>query len=230
MNPDDQPSGPVPSRGRLGAIFGGLAVLGLLIGVGAAQLTGSGNDQTLIGATPATSAATSADDPAPPATPAASAGDPALAGDAPTPTATGPADYHPIPVDATSEPGLDFGYLTRVVTAGGEVTLLFDRATVYTGEEAKQHNDGKEVDGDVLIENTNPAQRSFPLDPLASITAENRLRTQPGQVAPETLTLEQFVANAQRELTASTSELPVWLRHTDGLAGTVTAVAEQHLP
>lgn len=215
----DQPSGPVPSRGRLIAIFGGLAVLGLLIGVGTAQVTESGDDQALIGATPATS----------------STADPDSTEDAEsTPTATGtvtgPADYHPIPADATSEAGLDFGYLTRVVTADGGVTLLFDRATVYTGEEAKKHRGNQDGDDDFVIENTNPAQRSFQLDPKASITATNRLRTQTGQVGPETLTVVQFVANSQRELTASTTDLPVWLRHTNGLTGPVTAVAEQYLP
>ena len=48
MHPD-QPSGTEPNRARLVAIFSGLAALGLVIGVGAAQLTGSGGEKVLIG-------------------------------------------------------------------------------------------------------------------------------------------------------------------------------------
>jgi hypothetical protein len=44
------------------------------------------------------------------------------------------------------------------------------------------------------------------------------------------LTLDEFVANSTRVLTGSTTDLPVWLRHTDGLSGPVTSLAEQYLP
>jgi hypothetical protein len=224
MNPDHQPAGsvgPVPSRGRLTVIFSALAVFGLLLGVGAAQLTGSNDDANLVGAVQPKSPGNSAqptDETPVDETPSADAG------------GNGPADYHPIPADPTTEPDLDFGFLTRVVGTDGQVTLRLDRATFYTGEEAKAHNKGKEPDSDYVIENTNTIQREFTLDPQASITAANRLRTQTGQVGTETLSAAQFVQNAQRELTASTDDLAVWLRHTDGLTGPVTAIAEQYLP
>ena len=236
MYPDEQPSGTEPGRGRLIAIFGGLAGLGLLIGVGAAQLTESGPDPDVIGAIAAT---------APAGTPAQSSFPEAGSGSTATPgptTSTGTPDYRSIPEDAAASAGLDFGYLTRVVSIGGTVTLRFDRASFYTGDEAKQHNNGQAPENDYLIDNTNPAQRDFVLDPRASIIAVNRLRdqpgstsqpgstTQPGSTGREILTVAEFVANAQRVLTGTTTDLPVWLRHTDGLSGNVTALAEQYLP
>ena len=224
MNPDHQPVGsvgPVPSRGRLAVIFSGLAVFGLLLGVGAAQLSGSNDDADLVGAVQSKSPGNSAEPT-----------DESTADETPSADAdgTGPADYHPIPADPSTEPDLDFGFLTRVVDADGQVTLRLDRATIYTGEAAKAHNKGKEPDSEYVIENTNTTQREFTLDPQASITAVNRLRTQTGQVGAEILTVAQFIQNAQRELTASTVDLAVWLRHTDGLAGRVTAIAELYQP
>jgi len=220
MNPEDQPSVPGPSRGQLIALFSGLAALGLLLGVGAAQLTGSGSDTdtALSGSTPADSP--TAVSTSPQSTDAAE----------PTPIPSGIPDYRPIPVNAAAEPSLDFGFLTRVVSNNGAVTLRFDRASFFTGEAAKAHNQGITPDNDYLIENTNPAQRSFELDPQASIIAASRLLNQPGPVGRETLTVAEFVQNATRVLTGSTSDLPVWVRHTDGLSGPVTALAEQFLP
>jgi hypothetical protein len=147
-----------------------------------------------------------------------------------TPTATRKPDYRPIPENAAADTNLDFGFLNRVVSRNGTVTLRFDRATFFTGDAAKQRNGGQTPDNDYLIENTNPAQRSFSLDPKASIIVVNRLRTDPGQVGRQTLTLDQFVQNSNRVLTGSITDLPVWLRHTDGLTGPVTALAEQFLP
>jgi hypothetical protein len=110
------------------------------------------------------------------------------------------------------------------------VTLVFDRATFYTGTAAQEQSQGQVLDNGHWIENTNPAQRSFPIDPQASIQAEHRLRNDPDQLGRQLLTLEQFVLNATRVLTESTTVLGVWLRHTGGLDGPVTAVAEQYLP
>jgi len=223
-NGTDPGAGPDSSRGRLVAIFGGLAVLGLLIGVGVAQLAGSGSGDgaALNGATPTSptdSASEQAEDEST-ATPSATATD----------TDTGTPNYSPIPENVSSEPGLDFGFLTRVVRNDGTVILRFDRASFYTGDEAKRRNKGKAPENDYLIENTNPAQRSFELDPKASIIAENRLRNEAGQFGRQKLTLDEFIKNSGRELTGSTTDLPVWLRHTDGLTGPVTALAEQFLP
>ena len=110
------------------------------------------------------------------------------------------------------------------------MALRFDRATFYTGNEAKQRNNGDDPENDYLIENTNPTQRQFTLDPKASIIAVNRLLNQTGQVGRETLTVAESIQNSTRVLTGSTTDLPVWVRHTDGLTGAVTAVAEQFLP
>jgi hypothetical protein len=239
MDLDDQPSGISLSRGQLIAIFSGLAVLGLLIGFGAAELTAPSDDSALIGATPVSPApSTGSPTDSPTVSPTGTSGpsaDPTLSETASTPSAsaptfTGTPDYQPIPEDAAAEPGLDFGLLTRVVSKDGVVTLRFDRAAFYTGEEAKQHNGGTAPDNDYLIENTNPAQRSFNLDPRASIIAASRLRSESGVAGRQTLTVAEFIQNSTQVLTESTTDLPVWLRHTDGLAGPVTALAEQYLP
>ena len=117
-----------------------------------------------------------------------------------------------------------------MVSKNGVVTLRFDRAAFYTGDEAKKHNHGKVPDNDYLIENTNPAQRSFDLDPGASIIAADRLRNESGPDGRQTLTVAEFIQNSTQVLTGSTTDLPVWLRHTDGLSGPVTALSEQYLP
>lgn len=232
MDLDDQPSGISLSRGQLIAIFSGLAVLGLLIGIGTAELTAPSHDSALIGASPATPTTPTSSPtqtPEPSAEPTLGEVESTPSASAPTPT-TGTPDYHPIPEDAGSEPGLDFGFLTRVVSKDGVVTLRFDRAAFYTGDEAKQRNGGKAPDNDYLIENTNPAQRSFILDPQASLIAASRLRNESGVAGRQTLTATEFIDNSTRVLTGSTTDLPVWLRHTDGLSGPVTALAEQYLP
>jgi hypothetical protein len=224
MNAEDEPAGSGPDRRQLIAIFGGLAALGLVLGAGTAVLTGGDDTAALNGAATETSPGVvpvgSSDDPS------ASAGPTQTA----TPTATRKPDYRPIPENAAADTNLDFGFLNRVVSRNGTVTLRFDRATFFTGDAAKQRNGGQTPDNDYLIENINPAQRSFSLDPKASIIVVNRLRTDPEQVGRETLTLDQFVKNANRVLTGSITDLPVWLRHTDGLTGPVTALAEQFLP
>ncbi len=227
MEPVDQPAGLSPSRGQLVALFGGLVVLGLLLGIGARELTSSGDGSGLNGASPTSSPTGTAD----PASVQSEDDAQEVAVETTSTPATGPPDYDAIPEDATSEDGLDFGFLTRVVSKDGTVTLRFDRASFYTGDEAKRRNNGKVPDNDYLIENTNPTQRSFVLDPQASIIAANRLQNTPsGEVGRQPLTVAEFVKNSTRVLTGTTKDLPVWLRHTDGLDGDVTAVAEQYLP
>jgi hypothetical protein len=226
MYPDDQPTQPSgPSRGRLVAIFGGLAVLGLLIGIGAAQLTSAGPDDDLAGAITSPSPTTPEAEPVSDRLGLRPADDEPT----PTPTATRAPNYRSIPENALSEPGLDFGYLTGVMNQNGTVTLRFDRATFSTDAKAKRHDQGKAPETDYLIENTNPAQRTFELDPKASIIAANRLLNQPDQVTREALTAEEFVRNSAQALGTGV-RLPVWLRHTGELTGPVTALAEQYLP
>lgn len=248
------PSGPVRSRPRrprkrpsstlsqrqLVVLFSGLAGLGLVIGSGAGLVVNAREKPTvLVGAlvepAPAptvspTPSRTTESSPTP--TPTSEGKDDPDDRDArdlePTPTGTGSPDYRPISANPSSEPGLDFGLLTKVVHTDGTVTLQFDRASFYTGLEAAQYNQGKLPPKGYLIENTNSAIRSFVLDPKASIVAANRLLTVPGQVGQETLTGAQFVDNTSRAL--GSAPLPVWLRHTDGLLGPVTALAEQYVP
>jgi hypothetical protein len=216
---------PEPQRGKLIAIFVGLGVLGLLIGVGAARLLGGDDDSPTItaGATPTAQPAITAAATTVPETTT----DPSPSAD---PTPTKAADYHPIPADATSQKGLDFGFLTAVTSKDGVVELRFDRALFFTGQAAIDHNNGEPPDDDYLIQNTNPALRTFQLDPKASIIAANRLADQGITESRQTLTVDQFVRNAQSALSSGNEKLPVWLRHTDGLEGPVTALSEQYLP
>jgi hypothetical protein len=150
-----------------------------------------------------------------------------------SPTATTTPDYRPISTYAPGEPGLDFGFLTQIKNSDGTISLQFDRALFYTGAEAKKHNHGEAPDDDYLIENTNPAERVFTLDPKASVMAANRLLSRTDMVGRQPLSVEEFVHNYQQALTTGStgpSGLPVWLRHSNGVDGPVTAVAEQFLP
>jgi hypothetical protein len=245
MNAEKPPPTPAVDalrRRKLVVIFSGLVVLGLLIGSGAGLLVNAHEDSAiLVGALPA---ATPTESPTPTPTPTSTA--------TPTPTGTpddqddpsdrdDPADvadpaesdtpdYRSISSNASSEPGLDFGYLTKVTEQDGSISLRFDRASFYTGAEAAEYNHGQIPASGYLIENSNTAIRSFPLDRKASIVAANRLLTVPGQLGQETLTVAEFLANSTRALAAGPARLPIWVRHTDGMAGPVTALAEQYLP
>jgi hypothetical protein len=216
----DQPRG----RGRLIGIFAGLGIVGLVIGVIAAKLMGAGGgNEALVTPLPSATAAQ---------TPAAAATDDAQnAGDdaTPTPSATKAPNYRSIPEDATTEKGLDFGFLTKISQKDGVVSVRFDRAYFYTGAEATKRNKGVPPDDDYLIENSNPDLRTFQIDPEASIIATNRIANKTDGVGPHALTLNEFVTNTQTALSDG-SKLPIWVRHTNGLAGPITALAEQYLP
>jgi hypothetical protein len=211
---------PNSGRGRMVALFVGLSVIGLLIGIGAAKLLG-GDDGTAPVTQPPTATAAAAE---PTDEPTKDSDDKAT----PTPNATKAANYRSIPQDPSSEKGLDFGYLTKVNEKDGTVTLRFDRATFYSGAAATKHNKGVPPDDDYLIVNTNKALRSFPVDPKASIVASTRLANEPGGESGEALTLSEFVTNSQTAL--NDSKVPIWVRHTNGLTGPITALAEQYLP
>jgi hypothetical protein len=135
------------------------------------------------------------------------------------------ADYTPLGDDLTSS-GLDFAILTKVTSRNGRVTLTIDRASYYSGPEAVAHNNGEPPANDYVIVNNNPTLRTFVLDPQASLQAEQALRNNPDETGRETLTRSQFVRNSARVA----SPPLVWLRHTDGLSGPVTALAEQFVP
>jgi hypothetical protein len=218
MAQQTDPNRPPPAlSGAIIAAFVGLGVLGLLIGVGAALLMNHG------GSADSTSTADGIETPIPAQTLTQST--------QPTSTAKGTPDYHPIPADPQSESGLDFGYLTKIDQSGDSVELRFDRAYFYTGAEAKKLNKGVAPPDDYLIQNDNPALRTFTVDPKASLLATTLLTDSgsPSGATRQTLSLAQFVANAERA-TSNNGRVPVWLRHTDALTGPVTAVAEQFLP
>jgi hypothetical protein len=236
-NPRRGPSGRA-GRGRVVAILSGFAVLGAVIGVGTAEVVRSFEQPHLTGALTAARpsaliSATEDESVVPPAPLEADTwGDPTAPSSttAQAPTATLTPDYDPIPMSATNEPGLDFGFLTQVGSSDGTISLQFDRATYYTGAEATKRNGGKPPEDDYLIVNINRAKRSFDLDPNASVMAANRLLNRTDVVTREPLTVNDFVRNYQQALAAGSTGVPVWLRHSDGRDGPVTALAEQFLP
>jgi hypothetical protein len=142
------------------------------------------------------------------------------------------ADYSPIPVNwSTEKGGLDIGRLVAVTSADGVVKVRIDRVSFYRGAEAVALNHGQEPVGGYLDTDTDSRVRTFTLDPKASIQAENMLRNNPDAgIEREKLTREQLVHNANRSDDESGIGSLVWLRHTDGMSGTITALAEQYIP
>jgi hypothetical protein len=142
------------------------------------------------------------------------------------------ADYSPIPVNwSTEKGGLDIGRLVAVTSVGGVVKVRIDRVSFYRGAEAVALNHGEEPVGGYLDTDTDSREQTFTLDPKASIEAENMLRNDPDAgVEREKLTSEQLVHNANRADEESGIGALVWLRHTDGMNGTITALAEQYTP
>jgi hypothetical protein len=152
---------------------------------------------------------------------------------------TAPTDYSAIPATTSDEPGLDFGKLSKITTAAdGTITLHVDREKFYLGEEAVAHNKGKIPLGDYIQEDLDGDQElSFTLDPKASIRVTARLSSNGEQVeAPETLTPQQLIANLDKlDLPAApdpdTDGRPLlWMRHTGGGNGPVSAIADQFVP
>jgi hypothetical protein len=142
------------------------------------------------------------------------------------------ADYSPIPENwSTEKGGLDIGRLVAVTSADGVVKVRIDRVSFYRGAEAVALNHGQEPMGGYLETDTDSRERTFTLDPKASIQAESMLRNNPDAgVGPEKLTREQLVHNVNRADDESGVGALVWLRHTDGMSGPITALGEQHVP
>jgi hypothetical protein len=148
-----------------------------------------------------------------------------------TGTAPSRADYRPISESPAQEEGLDLGYLEKVTAGNGVVTLLVDRRKMYVGAEADARNRaaGNPPNDFFIADPDGEGQElSFVLDPKASLFAEVQLRNGSGdQVGRQKLSRSSFLHNAGREEALPTL---VWLRHTDGLEGPVTALAEQFIP
>lgn len=226
------PGAPVPLRWnpRTAALFGGLAAAGLICGVVVGRVTTPREQavalrpsQAVATALPTTVVTTAAGSPSPSPSTAKPKQSPSTA----TPK---PPDYRPIPVDASSDPGLDFGFLTAVQKNGDLVTISFDRADYFTGKEAAVHNGGKAPDNDYLIENVNPVVRTFSVQAKAPLIGVNRLVTaHEGPIEQQRLDADAFVANATTAL-ASGLGIPVWVRHMQDENGPVTSLAEQYIP
>ena len=167
----------------------------------------------------------------------------------PTPTSTPlpapthlPADYSPIPVSPATTGAakyLDFGTLTKITTTDGVVTLHVNRSKFYMGDEAAAKNGGKAPFDDFLIQDTDgDKEYTFTLDPKASIQAEGSLQDNMENTNTRVnLTLSHFVTNMTKldglnAVESDTNEnihIYVWLRHTDGPDGPVTALADQFI-
>lgn len=155
-------------------------------------------------------------------------------------TSPAPLDFSAIATSwSTEKGGLDIGYLKDVKTVDGVVKVTIDRVSFYTGPEAKALNRGKEPLNSYTMVDLSTKQRTFVLDPKASLQAEYSLRNdtaahpeEGGDVGRQKLTMAQFLRNAAVDHTFSGGSTLVWLRHTDGntMTGNVTALAEQYVP
>ena len=145
-------------------------------------------------------------------------------------------DYSPVPENwSTEKGGLEIGHLTKVISSNGVVKVRIDRVSFYRGPEAVELNGGEPPLDDYLLTDTDARQRTYVLDPKASLQAEYLLRNDLGsddeEVGRQTLTRTQFVRNALALQGDDDPVAPlVWLRHTDGFGGPVTAIAEQYTP
>ena len=144
--------------------------------------------------------------------------------------ATPKPNYKPIPADATTKKGvakkgLDFGYLTKVTLKDGKLTVRFDRAEYYDGPAAKKLNGGVTPADDYLIKNQNKKLRTFTISRKASLIGTYELLGSKDQ-GHKKITRKLLVKNFNH----ADSRVPVWVRHTNGDSGTITALAEQFLP
>jgi hypothetical protein len=154
-----------------------------------------------------------------------------------------PADYSPIPKSPASttagRDGLDFGILTKVTTSNGIVTLHVDRTTFYLGKEAEALNKNDNID-DWAVKDTDGEGKelTFTLDPKASLQAEADLQDNRENTNKRVdLTRKQFLHNIdavtvhyKKNGFDGPGTVYVWLRHTGGADGPVTALADQFVP
>ena len=151
-----------------------------------------------------------------------------------------PPDYSAIPeapytLKPAERANLDFGILSSVTTTNGITTLHVDRTVFYQGEEAQAHGAGdaeewitRDPDGEGKV-------LTFTLDPKASIQAEASLRNDhdAGSQIRENLTPAELATNTDYVTSGKSDAGPtilVWLRHTGGPNGPVTALVDQFTP
>jgi hypothetical protein len=148
------------------------------------------------------------------------------------PATTAPAsDPSPLPDNPVEDTSLDFAELTRVTTANGVVTLHVDRKKMYVGDEAAALNKETGSPAEFAIDDPDGEGKelTFVLAPDAFLRADQALSDDEDQNVRQALTAAQFLRNAQRLESEKRTAL-VWLRHTDGLNGPVTGLAEQFIP
>ena len=112
---------------------------------------------------------------------------------------------------------LDAGTLTKITTHDGVLTLIVDREKLYFGDAAKAHNGGKVPPDDMYIEE-GAKNLTFVLDPHASLTIVNN------DLAIEKATPAQLIHKLRD------GNMYIWMRHTNGPNGPVTALAQQYHP
>jgi hypothetical protein len=140
-------------------------------------------------------------------------------------------DPSPLPDNPVEDTSLDFAELTRVTTANGVVTLHVDRKKMYVGDEAAALNKETGSPAEFAIDDPDGEGKelTFVLAPDAFLRADQALSDDEDQNVRQALTAAQFLRNAQRLESEKRTAL-VWLRHTDGLNGPVTGLAEQFIP
>jgi hypothetical protein len=159
-------------------------------------------------------------------------------------TPTTPPDYSSVPespydLTPAQQEDLDFGILKSITTANGVVTLHVDRTHFYEGAAAVAHGAGESEDW--VTEDTDGEGKilDFTLDPKASLLAEAALRPDHSPVnanARVKLTQAQLVASMkylddQAKDDPDAAEIVyVWMRHTNGPNGPVTALVDQFTP
>lgn len=152
-----------------------------------------------------------------------------------TASTTAPQDcvrnYSPISANwSTEKGGLDIGRLIKVTSKDGVVKVRMDRVSFYRGPEAKALNGGVVPPNDYLEVNLTTTRRTFTVDPKSSIRASQALGSHPSNPpVRETITLAQFIRRAHRPANLRDAPL-VWVRHTNGMSGSITAIGEQYVP
>ena len=150
------------------------------------------------------------------------------------------ADYSAIPetpysLTPAERANLDFGILSSVTTTNGITTLHVDRTVFYQGQEAQAHGAGDSEEWITRDPDGEGKLLTFTLDPKASIQAEASLRNDhdAGSQIRENLTPAQLATNTTYVTSGKSDAGPtilVWLRHTGGPNGPVTALVDQFTP
>lgn len=123
--------------------------------------------------------------------------------------------------------GLDFGSVTRITEKHGVMKIYFDRAEFYTGRAAAAHNGGEMPPNSYKIVDNSSKVRVFTVSKKATFTGEDVLLDDSSEGVKRTrISREQFLTN----FINAPGSVKVWVRHTNGDKGTITALGEQYTP